>query len=261
MKRTVCLTVLILVGAALTVEAQPRPPAPRQPPRRAVQPTPRGILSINGSYQVSTHDFGDDTTFRANAEDGRLDTSYTVKGGPAFDVAGAATVWRRLAIGADISRYSRSTPASLAASIPHPFFFNRPRSVSGAVDGLKRQEVAVHVQARGIVPVSPRVQVSVFGGPSFFRVKQAVVTDFTYASTYPYDTAAFDGADTTTANESALGFNAGVDVALFFSRQVGVGGSMQFSSASVDLPAAGGATQRVDVGGASVGFGLRIRFR
>ena len=222
--------------------------------------TTRGFLSINGGYQLTTNDFADGAVKRENAEDGRLDATYVLKGGTAFDISGGGVLWRRLGVGIGVSRFSVVTPSSLRATIPHPFFFNQARSVSGDVADLKREELAVHVQARGVFPVGTRVQVMVFGGPSFFQVKQGVITDYTFNESYPYDDASFRAATTTTASVSKIGFNAGGDLAFFFTRQVGVGATVQFAGATVELPGVLGSTHEVKVGGGQAGVGLRLRF-
>src|SRR5262245_14795538 len=67
----------------------------------------RGFILVNGGYQVGSHDFEQVSTLRANAEDGSFTTDYEVKSGPSFDVAGGATVWRRLAVGVGVTRFSR----------------------------------------------------------------------------------------------------------------------------------------------------------
>jgi hypothetical protein len=86
----------------------------------------RGFLLVNGGYQISSHDFEQFSTLRANVEDGSFTTDYDVKSGPSFDVAGGANVWRRLAVGVGVTRFSRSTPSTLTGSVPHPFFFCAP---------------------------------------------------------------------------------------------------------------------------------------
>lgn len=132
--------------------------------------------------------------------------------------------------------------------------------MSGEVQDLKREELAIHVQARGVFPAGTRVQVMVFGGPSFFRVKQGIITDYTYNESYPYDSASFRAATTSTASVSKMGFNGGADLAFFFTRQVGVGGTVQFSGATVQIPGVLGSTREVKVGGGRAGGGLRVRF-
>jgi hypothetical protein len=243
---------LLAVAAVLT--------CPGRLPAQTRAPAPRVFVAVDGTYQAAANDFRDGKTFRANAEEGRFDADYAVESGPAFDVSGGATLWRRLAVGVGVSRFSRATPASFSGSVPHPFFFNRLRAVTADVGGLRREELAVHVQARGVFNLGARLQVTAFGGPTFFRVRQTVVSDFTYTDAYPYDTAAFQAATTVSATASARAFNAGGDVAFFFTRRVGVGAAVRLASADVDLPSAGGGSKRVAVGGVQGSAGLRLRF-
>jgi opacity protein-like surface antigen len=219
----------------------------------------RSFILVNGGYQVGSHDFERVSTLRANVEDGSFTTDYEVKGGPSFDVTGGAMVWRRLAVGVGVTRFSRSTPSTLTGSVPHPFVFNRPRSVTGDVGGLKREELVVHVQAIATAPLGQRLQLMAFGGPSFFRVEQGMVTAFAWSESYPYDEASFSSATTVDADGSNIGFNVGGDVAFFFSRQVGVGGSIRYSAATVEIDTPGG-THEVKSGGVQAGGGLRLRF-
>jgi hypothetical protein len=241
----------LLLACPATALAQA--PAPAAPPFR-------GYVTVNGAYQATSNDFDESTTFRANAEDGRLSTDYSVNSGPAFDLAAGATVWRQLAVGVGITRFSRSTPLTIEASVPHPFFFDQPRSVTGEVGGLTREELAVHVQARGMIPTRGPLQVMVFGGPSFFRVEQGVLMQVVYAEAYPFDAASVGQALTTEASESKIGFNVGGDVAWFFARQVGVGFTAQFAGATVEMPSPDGGTTDVKAGGFQAGGGLRVRF-
>jgi hypothetical protein len=139
-------------------------------------------------FQSASNDLQDTTTLRVNAEDGSLATSYTVGSGPAFDVSGGFLVLRNLGVGVGLTRFSTSTVTTVNASVPHPFFFNQPRAVTGEVGG-SREELAVHVQVRGVFPVNRRVTVSVYGGPSFFQVDQDIVDDVNYTEAYPFDAA------------------------------------------------------------------------
>jgi hypothetical protein len=216
------------------------------------------FISVNGLFQVTGNDFDDTATIRVNAENGRLETDYDVGSGPAFDVSGGVLVWRSLAVGAGLTRFSTSTLTTIDAQVPHPFFFSQPRSVSGEFEG-DRSELAVHIQAKWIAPLSTRLLVTVFGGPSFFQVEQTIVTDFDYSESYPFDTATFSRAITNTQSESKMGFNVGGDVAYFFSNDVGVGGTLQYSGATVEMTVPSG-TADVKAGGLQVGGGLRLRF-
>lgn len=262
MYRAAATFLVILLGTAASANAQAKPaqPAPARPAPAAPE-IDRIYVSINGAYQTGGDSFGETVTFIENAENGTFSTDYEVKSGPAFNVSVGASLWRNIGIGVGVTRYSKNTPTALNASVPHPFFFNRPRTVDGEVAGLKREELAVHVQARATFVPTERIQAVVFAGPSFFSVKQGIVNDFEVSETYPYDTATFSRGITTDVDESKIGFNVGADVGYFFTRQVGVGGSVQWAGTTIDAPASSGTGSfELKAGGFQAGGGLRLRF-
>jgi hypothetical protein len=220
----------------------------------------RAYLSANGSYQATSTDFGDSVAFTEFLEEARVESSYSVGAGPQLDLAGVVRLWRLVGVGAGVTRFSRTGRASVAAQIPHPFFFDRPRSIEGEAAGLKREELAVHVQAVVFLPAGERFSVALFGGPSLFNVKQNLISRVEYVQLYPYDTAEFSGTQTGRGSESSLGFNAGADVGYFFGRNVGVGGVIRFSRAAIDVTSADGDPVTLDAGGFQTGAGLRLRF-
>jgi len=278
MYRTLAAFIIVLLGLAASAAAQAKPtPRPVQPdPTKPTPPTPtrpgqvqptrprpidRIYISVNGAYQTAGDNFGETVTFRENAEDGRFTTDYEVKSGPALNVSVGANIWHNVGVGVGVTRYSKNTPTAFSASVPHPLFFNRPRDVEGEVPGITREELAVHVQARATFVPNRRIQAVVFGGPSFFSLKQDVVNDFEIDETYPYDTATFTRGITTRVDESKIGFNVGTDVGYFFTRQVGVGGSVQWAATTINVPSSGGTgTFDIKAGGLEVGAGVRFRF-
>lgn len=267
MYRTAAAIVTVLLGVVSTAGAQTKPAQPTPPRPGTAKPAPpppaidRIYVSVNGAFQTGGSDFGETVTFTRNAESGTFSTDYDVKSGPAFNISVGAGLWRNIGIGVGVTRFSKNTPTALSASVPHPFFFNRPRSVDGDVAGIKREELAVHVQARATFVPNPRIQAVVFAGPSFFTVKQDVVNDFEISETYPFDTATFSRGLTREVDESKIGFNVGADVGYFFTRQVGVGGSVQWAGTTIDAPAsAGTGTFDIKAGGVQAGGGLRLRF-
>jgi len=274
MHRTSAAFMIVLLGMATSAAAQAKPtpptttkptqPTPARPGQAKPsppQPIDRVYISVNGAFQTGGGDFGETVTFRENAEDGRFSTDYEVKSGPALNISVGASIWRNIGVGVGVTRYSKSTPTAFSASVPHPFFFNRPRAVEGEVTGIDREELAVHVQARATFVPTQHIQAVVFGGPSFFTVKQGIVTDFEITEAYPYDTATFSRGITKTVDESKIGFNVGADVGYFFTRQVGVGGSVQWAATTIDAPAsAGTGTFEIKAGGFQAGAGLRLRF-
>ena len=64
-----------VLGSATSVDAQ-----------RAA----RGFVTVNGGYQASSTDFGDNIVFTKFVEEGDFDADYGLGGGPLYDLGG----WR-----------------------------------------------------------------------------------------------------------------------------------------------------------------------
>lgn len=222
-------------------------------------PVTRGAIEINGGYRMGTKTFTSTGTLRANAEDATYSVDHTLKSGLVFNVGGGYTVWKQLSLGVGLVKWSASTPGTLTGAVPHPFFFNKARNLTGPVSGVSRDELAIHIQARLVRMLGPKLQVLVFGGPSLFQVKQGLVSTLTWKDEYPYDSATLGAAQTATGTASGLGFNAGGDVAFFFAPKVGVGGGLQFSGASITMTS-GTSQANLTAGGLQAGGGIRLRF-
>jgi hypothetical protein len=218
--------------------------------------TDRGYISVSAWYQPASPNFSN--TVRPNdfAEASVVDTSYKTHAIPGFDIGGGVRVWRNLAVGLDISRFSKRTEGTVSAQVPNPFFFNRARAVSGDASGLTRDETAANVQAVWMLPLGSRWRIALAGGPSWFFVGQDLVSDVTITQTYPYDTATFAGTTSIHRSQSHAGFNTGADVTCLLGRHVGLGFGVMFSHASVPLDNA----TTIDAGGAHVGGGIRFGF-
>lgn len=218
-----------------------------------------GYLAVGAVYQASSSSFTDTLAFPLFAETETVTTTYKVDAARGIDVSGGVRIWRNLAVGAGVTRLSKTNSAAVTASLPHPFFFNTPRQVAGVADGVQHEETAVHIQVAWVAPID-RWQITMFGGPSFFNVTQGLVSDITVNDPYPHDTATFTSAAVQQQSGSKLGFHAGVDVAFMFSRNIGVGGVVRFARATVSVNNANGTAVEVDAGGTQVGGGLRVRF-
>ena len=217
-----------------------------------------GYINLNGGRQATATTFNDNVVFREFREDADFDAAYAVGTGVVFDGGGGVRLANGLGFGVAVSRFNRLDPVTIDARIPHPFFFSRPRSLAGSEPDLTRLETAVHVEVRWSERMSDTVELTVFGGPTLFNVRQDLVTAIGYDHAYPYNEASLATATATATAASAMGFHAGADIGFFFSEVVGVGALIRYSGASVDLPGEG--TVPVDAGGFHVGGGLRLRF-
>jgi hypothetical protein len=219
----------------------------------------RGSIGINGGYQATTTEFDDSFTFPLHQETGTTRVTYPIGAGPVFDAGGGVRLWRGLGAGLAVSRFVREGRAPATTLVPHPFFLQRHRQVAGDAAGIRREETGIHLHAQYSVPLSRRLYLTLMAGPSMLRVDQTLVIDVNYSEEYPYDDAAFTGADTNTRDGSAFGFNVGADVRWMFTRTIGAGGFVRFTRGDIELEQ-GERTLRVDAGGAQAGAGVRFVF-
>jgi hypothetical protein len=221
--------------------------------------TDRGLITINADIRVSSLTFTGVAHPVDFGEPATVTTTYDVKPAPGFDAGVGVRIWRNLGVGVDVAFVTKSSKGSIDAQVPHPFFFNKPRAVSGSAGGLGHRETAAHIQAIWMMPVRQRWLIALAGGPSWIGVGQDVVSDIAVQSTYPYDSATYAGATSSHVSKGHWGFNVGADVSYRVWPGVGVGGGVNFSRAKVPLPTANGDTVTVVAGGARVAAGLRVR--
>ena len=218
-------------------------------------------VNINGGYEVSDRVFTESLSAIVFAEEATYSVEHRSSGGAIFDVGGGVRVWRSLAAAVAVTSISSTDGAAITGSVPHPLFFNRPRSPTFARSDLEHKEVGVHIQAAWVMPLNEKIIVTVAGGPSFFSVDQSLITSVTKAPEIgaPFDVVEIGSAAATSASETGVGGNAGIDIAYLVTETLGGGLFVRWTGGSVDVPASGG-TQSVDVGGVQFGIGLRARF-
>ncbi|MCY4661069.1 MAG: outer membrane beta-barrel protein [Acidobacteria bacterium] len=237
----------------------------------------RGFVSINGGLQALAAEFTDDVVFaesggvysarpvgllsRAAAqEEARFSGVHSPASAPSLDAGAGYRVTGNFALGAAVSFAAAEGTAAVSARAPHPFFDNRDRELTGVAPGLRRQELGIHVQAQYLVPVTESFTVTLFGGPTLINLQQDLVADVQFRQEYPYETASYDAAIAGGQSGTGIGFNAGADLAYYFSDVAGVGLLARYSRATVDLASAAGGTVGVPAGGLQVGGGLRLKF-
>jgi hypothetical protein len=218
-----------------------------------------GYVSLNQLYQTTPITFTTDTKLDVNQEAGEVRTGHRIEPGFVYDVTAGRKVRGNLGVSLAASYRRQTEVADVSAAVPHPLYYNQPRLVAGPA-GLKRQDLAMHLAGTWLVPVSEAIQVSLFGGPTYFRVTQDMVRNVEITEAYPFDEAVYTGVASSSEHASRLGFNAGADVTVFFTQMLGVGGLVRFSQGTVDMPSPDGSTTSVKVGGLQTGAGLRVRF-
>jgi hypothetical protein len=236
----------------------PRPAASRRASRAAQGWRDIGYVSANFGWQSSSTTFTDARTLPLPTGDSELrqmTSSYNVKAGPMFDVGVGVRLVKSLGVAVSVTRFSVSNNITIDGTMPHPFLFNRLRPLSGTAPGT-REELAVHVDGVWVVP-GRKLQVAIFGGPTFFNAKQTVVNDYTYNDVYPFDAPpTFTAGVSAEQSKTATGFNAGADIGYFFTDIFGVGGVLRFSRGTLKS-----SIGDLDLGGPQFSAGVRIRLR
>jgi hypothetical protein len=223
----------------------------------------RGFLNFSIGFESGSETLEDATTFTLFQETGTKAVSASVDSGSIIDFAIGSRVWRNVSVGLGFHRGASSGEAAISASVPNPIFFNQHRNVAFDATDLDRTERAFHIQIGYMFPINPNLDVHVFGGPSFFRVSQEVVSDATFAETgFPFTTVN-PTAVVTERTDSTGGGHIGVDVSykLYETPDVKLGGGMfiRYSGATGTIQYLANDVE-TDLGGFQIGFGARVRF-
>ena len=109
-------------------------------------------------------------------------------------------------------------------------------------------------------PAFGPVKVLLFAGPSIFRLTQTQVRSILVTEVAPYDTVTINDVTTEDIKGTFWGYHAGADVAVFFTRSVGIGVGVRYSHAKINQFEQDAATTTGTAGGVSVVGGVRFRF-
>ena len=145
---------------------------------------PRAGVAVNAGAQATATAFTTRATLTLHRENGDLRAYYGVDAGALIDLGASVRLWRQVGLGLGVSRFQTTGAAGVAAGLPHPFHLEQFRAVDGSA-ATTRQETAVHVQLRVGATVGTRLDVTLFGGPTFFDVQQTLVSDILFEETYP----------------------------------------------------------------------------
>jgi hypothetical protein len=196
-------------------------------------------------------------------EPATITSTSTFSSGGVIDIGVGLRVWRNLTVGIAYTQDDNTSTGELTGTIPNPVFFNRPRTLDQDVPGLKRKERAAHLQLGWVFPLNDKVDFLVFGGPTFFRFEQDVVSDMEIVEQGGTFTTVAVDPEITTRKKSVIGFNLGVDATyILWSNddvRLGAGGFFRYAGATTTVKMLA-SDQSTDVGGLQVGFGGRLRF-
>ena len=254
-RQTMGAAVLLAAVCVLGVPGRSLAQAQAQPPEPA-----RGFVVVTGGSMSAAPAFSERRVFPFYAEDGTSDAVYGKKGRQVFEVGGGVRVWRQLFVGAAYGMSSHRHAANLQGSLPHPFVFGAPRALEGAATGLERRESVVHVPVMWRLRATSRLDVMVFGGPSFISATQDLVDSLEFTETYPYDTAVFTGAKVVERSVTSLVPHGGVALSYRLFSRIGAGIQIRRAGTTADFEMATGRVIRSRVGGTQTTGGVWLGF-
>ena len=261
-QRAVALTVGLvtgLVGGPHDAMAQPAP-------------TDRIAVWLDVGWRPASRTFASTRVFPVFSEPGNFKASYAIEQGGVIAGGVSFRLWRNLAVGLDASSYRSVNPARITADLPHPFFFDLPRTTMGEAGGLERQEIGIHIRALWVIQLTNWLVVSASVGPSLINAQQDLVSSVAHTEVgFPFDEINYSGHTVSSQSATTAGMNSGLDIDTFVldrlpflnrypvMEKVGLGLLIRYVRGSVDMHL-GDDLVEVDLGGLQVTTGLRFRF-
>lgn len=215
----------------------------------------RVSASINFGAQASSGDFTQRLTPTIYNELASVDIAQDYESGPLFDIGGGVTLFGNIGVGLAYSRTSGDGVAAVAAQIPNQLFFDQPRGASASADGLKHTENAVHLQVFYRFAASPKLDVTVGVGPTFFSIKQELIDGIDVTEPTPTISPRV-----VESSESAVGVNVSADLTYMVTKNIGAGVLLRYAGGSADFGTPSGSSVSLDAGGFQFAGGLRVRF-
>ena len=250
--RITTLLPLLALAAAAPALAQDEPEPSEERARRV-------RILANALYNPSGIGFSDTSTFTSYLEEGSSTRTYDGGKGIVFEAGAIVDVWQELGVMGSVELYQSDFDGVFEESLPHPLYFERPRTVEGDLTGLEYSEKAVHIDAVYTRDFA-KITVDVFGGPTFFFTSAEILDTVTTASEYPFDEATVRSTTSRTFDDNPIGFNAGGALTWRLSKVFGIAFQARYSHAAIGIAREGSEEIELDAGGFRVGGGIRLSF-
>ena len=219
-----------------------------------LQSTDRAFGGISFGAQTKARTIATSGSLEIYEETATFGSTVGIGSSGLLDVSAGARVWNNVGVGLGWSRYSDTSRGLVNALIPSPLLFDSPTESSATLEGLKHTESQIHLSGYWLQPMTDKVDVSFYAGPTLFKVSQ----DLPGAITVTSGASTIASISQSTVDESAVGLHAGFDVRYLVTRNVGAGLFARFTSGSVKTNAVTSGT--IKVGGFQYGIGLRVRY-
>ena len=225
----------------------------------------RVYMNVGFGVESGTSDLSDSRPVTIYEENGTVSSSSNYTSGSLFDVGVGFRVWRNMSVGVAYHQEQNTADINLTGSVPHPVFFNQPRTFGPIKTGEAafRKEKATHLQVGWMLPFTDKLDVLLFGGPSWFRLEQPAVGEVRISEQGAPFAQVLVNPTVEIRKKSPIGFNVGADASYIVwqndSVRVGAGVFVRYALAKTDVLLLS-TEQETEVGGLQIGFGGRFRF-
>lgn len=213
----------------------------------------RVFANISVGVTGGSDDLTRTRTFELYDETATITARRDIKGGAFFDLVVGRQIRGVWGGALGYSRRQKDGSGSVEGQIPDPIEFDRFRTVTEPLSGLKHSENWLMPMAVWFHPLAEKIDLMAMAGPAFVWVSNAQGDAPTVRET-PSGAAL----DVTTAVTKKTGAGIALvgDVRYLLRPNIGVGAYLRFVRAGVTLPEG----QDVGVGGVQFGVGARIRY-
>jgi opacity protein-like surface antigen len=234
------------------------------PVRAAAQPQPfdgKLLVNVNVGIQVGDNDLSRQSNFDLYDEMATVDINQTINNGGFFEFGATYKLQSNYGFGLAYGILSNSGTGTISGSLPHPQFFDQPRSFSVDATDLKHTEHSVHFQAVYFMPFTEKVDFAFSGGPSIFRMTQGLLRSVAFSEVPPaFTSVTIDAVDVVELSDSGWGFNLGADMTYAVTPRIGVGALVRYTRGTVEFNLSESQTADVRAGGFQIGGGVRLKF-
>jgi hypothetical protein len=224
------------------------PPATSPPPRlegKAVRSAEDGAetrlaLFLNGVTESSDFGLTESRSFPIFRETATLDVNYRESSRSGYEFGALVRILGPVGIVASVELFDSAPSATYRNRLPHPFFYDRLRELSGEQPDLSWSERALHVDPVLSLDFGPRLSVDVFSGVSMFFTETELLDEILYEEVFPYDSLVSKGTTFRRMEARPLGYNLGVSTTLRLLGVLGMNFGLRYSRAGVRLDLAEG---------------------
>jgi hypothetical protein len=237
----IAMIALLTLGTAFTARAQ----------TSSTTPETDIFVSVSAGGQFQSRTFATSTTFSLFGDTGTVTANQTVGSGFVFDASGGYRVWRRLSVALGVSTFRGSGGAEAVVAVPNPLFFGKPTTKTFSASdygNLSQTGTALNIQAVWIKPLTDKVDLWLFAGPSIIHVSQQIAS----ATETQAATATIKSESANTGKAGTIG----IDLNYQLNDRYRVGGFVRYAGGEVDLPSAA----KLKIGGVQAGGGIRFKF-